>query len=275
MNNLNDPPRWNIAPEPQGGAADGGKWNYALLVPMLGLAAFRWIWTRESQKQIYDVKTQHDQAVASVTHDLELKYRDSLRESQRSAAQLELALEKERNRVQGYRQALTSQSQQLLQERKQLEAQREELEQEKTRHRESGAAAELLRQALASEEERCRRAQAALADVEERLVERQGAFCSLLLPREQRFEMEKDLLLRAARQPELRELDGLKDDLRDIFKNDRHCADKLKLNRNVDKRKNGSLMWLYLRYWQLQVTLQKHQRAEGALRGGPDTPQPK
>lgn len=45
MNNLNDPPGWNIEPEPRGrgpGAGDGGSpWNYALLVPMLGLAAFR------------------------------------------------------------------------------------------------------------------------------------------------------------------------------------------------------------------------------------------
>lgn len=44
MNNLNDPPRWNIQPDPRGrgaGAGDGNQWNYALLVPMLGLAAFR------------------------------------------------------------------------------------------------------------------------------------------------------------------------------------------------------------------------------------------
>ena len=50
MNNLNDPPRWNIQPDPGGrgagagagaGAGDGSQWNYALLVPMLGLAAFR------------------------------------------------------------------------------------------------------------------------------------------------------------------------------------------------------------------------------------------
>lgn len=45
MNNLNDPPNWNIRPDSradggvQGGG--GGRWNYALLVPMLGLAAFR------------------------------------------------------------------------------------------------------------------------------------------------------------------------------------------------------------------------------------------
>lgn len=47
MNNLNDPPRWNIAADPVdrraggGGGGDGSPWNYALLVPMLGLAAFR------------------------------------------------------------------------------------------------------------------------------------------------------------------------------------------------------------------------------------------
>ncbi len=42
MNNLNDPQDWNIRPERQGdGAGDSSKWNYALLVPMLGLAAFR------------------------------------------------------------------------------------------------------------------------------------------------------------------------------------------------------------------------------------------
>lgn len=44
MNNLNEPPRWNIQPNPREGgvgAEDGNKWNYALLLPLLGLAAFR------------------------------------------------------------------------------------------------------------------------------------------------------------------------------------------------------------------------------------------
>lgn len=44
MNNLNEPPRWNIHPNPRErgvGAEDGNKWNYALLLPLLGLAAFR------------------------------------------------------------------------------------------------------------------------------------------------------------------------------------------------------------------------------------------
>lgn len=41
MNNLNDPPNWNILPNRRGPGDDGSRWNYALLVPMLGLAAFR------------------------------------------------------------------------------------------------------------------------------------------------------------------------------------------------------------------------------------------
>lgn len=41
MNNLNDPQDWNIRPERQGDGGGSSKWNYALLVPMLGLAAFR------------------------------------------------------------------------------------------------------------------------------------------------------------------------------------------------------------------------------------------
>lgn len=46
MNNLNDPQDWNIRPDRQGdGGGDSSKWNYALLVPMLGLAAFRMYYT--------------------------------------------------------------------------------------------------------------------------------------------------------------------------------------------------------------------------------------
>lgn len=41
MNNLNDPPNWNIRPNSRADGGDGSRWNYALLVPMLGLAAFR------------------------------------------------------------------------------------------------------------------------------------------------------------------------------------------------------------------------------------------
>lgn len=262
MNNLNDPPQWNIRPDP--GPDDSGRWNYALLVPMIGLAAFRWIWTRESEKQIQDAKAKYDSDMAAITRQLEMKYRDTLTENRRTAAHLEVELEKERHRVEGYRKALISQSQQVMEERKQLQEERQQLEQEKNQLLESGVAGAALRTALHREKEWQRKAQALLRELEIQLVERQDAFCSIFLPREHRLEMEKNLLVKVATDPVGAEL-NLEDDLRDIFKKDTHCAYLL----NTDKHKNGNLMWLYLRYWQLQVTLQKHRRAEEALKGAP------
>ncbi|XP_010878753.2 coiled-coil domain-containing protein 127a isoform X2 [Esox lucius] len=200
MNNLNDPPRWNIGPDPQGGAAEGNQWNYALLVPMLGLAAFRWVWTRESKNEILKVKAQYDQDMSAVTSDLEMKYRHALTESQRAAAVLELELEKERQRVEGYRQALVSQSQRVTDERKKLQLEREVLEQERTELVKSGAAGALLQHALKKEAGWHQKASALLKDLEEDLVERQGAYCNLLLPRERRLEMEKNLLLKGQKE---------------------------------------------------------------------------
>ncbi|XP_071761097.2 coiled-coil domain-containing protein 127a [Centroberyx gerrardi] len=266
MNNLNDPPRWNIQPEPRGrgaGGGDGNQWNYALLVPMLGLAAFRWIWTRESQKEIQKVKAQYDQDVRTVRSEMEARYRETLTERRRAAAILELELEKERQRVKGYKQALVSQSQQLMEERKQLQREREALEEEKRRLVESGATGAVLHQALEREKDWHQRATVTLKEIEGQLIERQSAYCSLLQPREQRLEMEKNMLLKVVKAPIGGELD-LETGLKDIFKNDKHCADLL----NMDKRKNGSLMWLYLKYWQLQVTVQTHKRAEEAILGG-------
>lgn len=52
---------------------------------------------------------------------MEARYRETLTERHRAAAKLELELEKERQRVKGYKQALISQSQQLMEERKQLQ----------------------------------------------------------------------------------------------------------------------------------------------------------
>ncbi|XP_027025915.1 coiled-coil domain-containing protein 127a isoform X2 [Tachysurus fulvidraco] len=259
MNNLNDPPGWNIRPVPHEGP-DGGKWNYALLVPMLGLAAFRWIWTRESQRQIQEAKSQFEGNVAAIAKDMELKYKDTLTENRRTTALLELDLEKARQRVEGYKKALASQSQHLMEERKQLQKDREELEEEKKCALRTGSAGLVLHAALQQQEEWQQRAHVLLQDLENQLVERQNAFCSLLLPRERRKEMENELLLRVAKDPAGAEL-GLEDDIRDIFKHDRHCADIL----NMDRRKNGKLMWLYLKYWRLQVTLQKHKRAEARL----------
>ncbi|XP_016107597.1 coiled-coil domain-containing protein 127-like [Sinocyclocheilus grahami] len=126
----------------------------------------------------------------------------------------------------------------------------------------AGPAGALFHEALEKEKERERGASLALKNVEYRLVERQRAFCSILVPRVRRVEVEKDLLVRTAKEPLLAHLE-MEDGLRDIFKNDRSCAEYL----NTDERRNGSLMWLYLRYWQLQLTLQSHQRAEAAILG--------
>uniref|UniRef100_A0A672FUA0 Coiled-coil domain containing 127a n=1 Tax=Salarias fasciatus TaxID=181472 RepID=A0A672FUA0_SALFA len=247
----------------RGGGRDGSQWNYALLVPMLGLAAFRWIWTRESQKEIQKAKAQYDQDVNTMKSELEARYRETLKERSRTAAMLELELEKEKQRVKGYKQAMASQSHQLMEERKQLQQERQTLEREKQKVVSSGAAGAVLHQALEGEDDWYRRATATLKELEGQLVERQYAYCSYIQPREQRLEMEKNMLLKAVREPLGRELD-LESDLRDIFKRDRHCAEVA----NMDKRKNGSLMWVYLKYWQLQVTMQKHKRAEQALFGG-------
>lgn len=208
------------------------------------------------------MKAQYSRDMYTVAQDLETKYRHSLTESSRAAALLELELEKERQRVAGYRQALISQSRQLMEERKQLQLEREGLEQEKKKALESGAAGAILRHSLEREGELAGRASARLKELEGDLVERQGAFCSLLLPRGQRMEMEKNMLLKVAKEPLGGGID-LETDLKDIFKHDRHCADLL----NMDQRRNGRLMWLYLRYWELQVTMQKHKRAEDAVLG--------
>ncbi|KAL0167012.1 hypothetical protein M9458_038856 [Cirrhinus mrigala] len=174
---------------------------------------------------------------------LDVKYRQTLSENRRETAHLELDLEKEKQRAHGYRQALASQSRQL-----------EEEQNERTRLRYAGPGGALFHEALEKEKERERRASLALKDVE--------AFCSILVPRARRVEMEKDLLVRTAKEPLLAHLE-MDDGLRDIFKNDRSCAEYL----NTDEHRNGSLMWLYLRYWRLQVTLQTHQRAEAAMLG--------
>lgn len=120
----------------------------------------------------------------------------------------------------------------------------------------------MLHQALERENNWYHRANATLKELEAQLVERQNAYCSLIQPRDQRLEMEKNMLVKVVKEPIGAELD-LESDLKDIFKRDKHCADLL----NMDKRKNGSLMWVYLKYWQLQVTVQKHKRAEEAILG--------
>ncbi|KAM6277973.1 coiled-coil domain-containing protein 127 isoform 2-T4 [Spheniscus humboldti] len=140
MNNLNDPPNWNILPNQREPGDEGSRWNYALLVPMLGLAAFRWIWTRECQKEIEREKKEYYKKHSSLQKDLEAKYRDIITENRRTVAHLELELEKERNRTLSYREALVSQSRKLVEERRILEQEQEKLEREKQVLLRSGAA---------------------------------------------------------------------------------------------------------------------------------------
>ncbi|XP_061675913.1 coiled-coil domain-containing protein 127a [Syngnathoides biaculeatus] len=265
MNNLNDPPRWNIQPDPRErgeGGTDGNQWNYALLVPMLGLAAFRWIWTRESEREIEKVKTKYNKDVFLVKSELESRYEETLTERRRAVAALELELEKERQRVKGYKQAMISQSHLLVEERKRLQQEREWLEKEKQSYIKSGAGKAVLHQAVEQQTEWFQRAIATLRELEAQLVERQNAYCSLFLPRDKRLEMERNMLLKAVKDPVTDDLD-LEADLKDIFNRDKHCANLM----NMDKKKNGSLMWVYLKYWHLHVTVQKHMRTEAAIRG--------
>lgn len=80
-----------------------------------------WIWSRESQREIQKVKAQYEEDVSTIRSEMEERYRETLTERRRAAATLELELEKERQRVTGYKRALISHSQQLMEERKQLQ----------------------------------------------------------------------------------------------------------------------------------------------------------
>uniref|UniRef100_A0A5F8H2Z1 Coiled-coil domain containing 127 n=1 Tax=Monodelphis domestica TaxID=13616 RepID=A0A5F8H2Z1_MONDO len=131
MNNLNDPPHWNIRPNSRAEGGDGSRWNYALLVPMLGLAAFYWIWSRESQKEIEKERQAYYQKTVAFQQDLEAKYHDIISENRRAVAHLSLELKKEHNRTTSYREALISQSRKLVEDRKLLEQERAQVMQEK------------------------------------------------------------------------------------------------------------------------------------------------
>ncbi|XP_075068839.1 coiled-coil domain-containing protein 127 [Mixophyes fleayi] len=257
MNNLNEPPHWNIRPN---GDGEGSKWNYALLVPMLGLAAFRWIWSKESEKEIEKTKLEYHQKVTNAQKDLETKYRDIIVENRRTVAHLEIELEKEQNRTLSYRRALISQSQKLVEERKLLEHDRELLRQETKAVQKSGAAGVLYASYLEKEEEWQTKAKTVLKEFEEALKERQDIYCSLVVPRKKRLEIEKNLLVKAAINPVAVELD-MSDGLVDIFKHDTHCAVLM----NTNKRENGRLMWMYLKYWELTVDLKKFKKVEEAM----------
>ncbi|KAM8967896.1 coiled-coil domain-containing protein 127 [Pelodytes ibericus] len=260
MNNLNDPQNWNIPPNEGGG--DGSKWNYALLVPMLGLAAFRWIWSKESEKEIMKAKTKYLQKVTNTEKDLEAKYRDIISENRRTVAHLELELEKEQSRTISYRRALISQSKKLVEERKLLEQEKDNLRQELKAAHQSGAAGVLYSTYLGKEEEWKVKANSLLKEFEDDLKERQNIYCSLLVPKIKRLELEKKMLVKAITNPVAVELE-MEDGLTDIFKNDTHCGVLM----NTNKNQNGKLMWVYLKYWELTVELKKFKKAEEAMLG--------
>ncbi|XP_017375900.1 coiled-coil domain-containing protein 127 [Cebus imitator] len=257
MNNLNDPPNWNIRPNSRADGGDGSRWNYALLVPMLGLAAFRWIWSRESQKEIEKEREAYRQRTTAFQRDLEARYHAMISENRRAVAQLSLELEKEQNRTASYREALISQGRKLVEEKKLLEEERAQVMQEKRQ-------VQPLRSAylscLQKEENWQRRAGLLLKEFEAVLTERQNIYCSLFLPRSKRLELEKSLLVRASVDPVAADLE-MGAGLTDIFQHDTYCGDVW----NTNKRRNGRLMWLYLKYWELVVELKKFKKVEKAI----------
>ncbi|KAM3929469.1 coiled-coil domain-containing protein 127 [Leptodactylus fuscus] len=258
MNNLNNPPQWNI--RPNGGDGDGNKWNYALLVPMLALAAFRWIWSKESEKEITKAKSEYLQKVNLAEKELETKYRDIIVENRRAVAHLEIELDKEQNRTLSYRQALIAQSKKLVEERRQMERERDQLQQEIKEARKSSNVQALYTSHLQREEEWQTNAKSLLKEFEDALKERQNIYCSWTTNRKNRFKIEKNMLIKAASNPIAVEV-GMTDGLIDIFKHDNHCA----VLTNSNKYENGKLMWIYLKYWELIVDLKKFKRLEDMI----------
>ncbi|XP_067837028.1 coiled-coil domain-containing protein 127-like [Heptranchias perlo] len=263
MNNLNEPMQnWNILPNRRGDGGDGSKWNYALLVPMLGLAAFRWIWSRESQKEIEQVKAACKNTIDTTEKDLKLKYQDVIVRNRRSLAHCELEQEKLKSKVQSYREALLAQSRQLVEERRQLEQDRINIEEKKRSLQYSGAAGALYQDMMEREAVWQSQARALIKEFEKSLVNRQNLFCSYFRPRQERLELEEKMLSQAVINPVAEDL-GIKADLKYIFKHETHCANV----QNTDKAQNGRLMWVYLAYWELRAELQKFKKVEAALLG--------
>ncbi|XP_012629595.1 coiled-coil domain-containing protein 127 [Microcebus murinus] len=257
MNDLNDPPNWNIRPNSRADGGDGSRWNYALLVPMLGLAAFRWIWSRESKKEIEKEREAYLQRTTAFQKDLEAKYHAMISENRRAVAQLSLELEKEQNRTASYREALISQGRKLVEEKKLLEQERARVMQEKRQLQPLKA---VYLSCLEKEDDWQRRAKLLLKEFEDALTKRQGIYCSLFLSRHKRLELENNLLVRASVDPVAADLEMVTG-LVDIFKHDTYCGDVW----NTNKCQNGRLMWVYLKYWELIVELKKFKRIEKAI----------
>nr|XP_023666987.1 coiled-coil domain-containing protein 127-like [Paramormyrops kingsleyae]XP_023666998.1 coiled-coil domain-containing protein 127-like [Paramormyrops kingsleyae] len=109
-----------------------------------------------------------------------------------------------------------------------------------------------------------------LKDIKQDLMERQHIYCSKFSRKSRRLEMEKKLLDKVAKKPLAQEL-NIEDNLKDIFRNDRHCA----CFGNRDKRNNGSLMWVYLKNWEQYVKQQTEQkRVECSMGAAPPDQDP-
>ncbi|KAL6462301.1 hypothetical protein MHYP_G00287230 [Metynnis hypsauchen] len=236
MNNLNNPPAWNIDPE-RPGAADGSKWNRALLASgvLFGtIPAFYWLWRQIKEKQGKD-----EQNVAVLTQKLKIKN-----------SHLEQELQKARQQAQSYKEALVIQTQQHKEECKQLQKECEELKQERKR---MGTA---LQRAEKEGEQFQQRAQVLLQELKPQLMRRQEIFLSYPVPFcRHRQDLEQNLLDQVAKDPLMEAELGLKEGLMHIFHYDYHCV-------NTNK-----LIQLYLRYWQQQVSLQKHKMVDEVLKG--------
>ncbi|CAO2622000.1 Coiled-coil domain-containing protein 127 [Lemmus lemmus] len=112
---------------------------------------------------------------------------------------------------------------------------------------------------LEEEDDWQRRAQLVLKEVGEALVERQNIYCSPVLPRSAKLQLEKSLLVRSSVDPVAADLE-MAASLSDIFRH-KHCGDVW----NTNKRQNGRLMWMYLKYWELLVELKKFKKVEKVI----------
>uniref|UniRef100_A0A3P9PMC6 Uncharacterized protein n=1 Tax=Poecilia reticulata TaxID=8081 RepID=A0A3P9PMC6_POERE len=79
-----------------------------------------------------------------------------------------------------------------------------------------------------------------LEDLEDLLVERQHLYCSYFTPKNRREMLEKKIMENVS-------TPATKEDLEQIFNEDRHCASCLSYLLTGDKRKNGNLMWKMLK----------------------------
>ncbi|XP_069776742.1 coiled-coil domain-containing protein 127b [Narcine bancroftii] len=261
MNNLNAPRQnWNILPNQRDGEGDGSKWNYALLVPLLAVAAFRWIWSRESQKEIEQVRAACKNVIDTEEKNLKLKYEDVIVQNRRLLARCELEQEKLKSKVQSYHEALAAQSRRLVEERQQLEQERKSIEEKKQSLQSLGIPGALYQDLMEKEREWETQARALIKEYEKSLVNRQNLFCSYFMSKQERLELERKMFNQAVANPIAKEL-GIETGLKYIFNHETHCANV----HNTDKRKNGRLMWVYLAFWELRAELHKFKKVEKAF----------